>query len=59
MRLIDLMKIVIIEIIMMVSNNRDVNYLHSLQEKLHFMTLCKEKVLNFRANVMPKLSQSK
>ena len=27
----------------MVSNNRDVNYLHSLQEKLHFMTLCKEK----------------
>ena len=53
MRLIDL--IVIIEIIVMVRNNRDVNYLHSLQEKLHFMTLCEEKVLNFRANVMPKL----
>ena len=57
MQLID--KIMIIEMIVMMNNNRDVNYLHSLQEKLHFMTFCKEKVLNFRANVMPKLSQSK
>ena len=32
-------KIVTIEIIVMVSNNCDVNYLHSLQEKLHFMYL--------------------
>ena len=40
----------------MVSNNRDVNYLHTLQEKLHFMM---KTVLNFRTNVMPKLSQSK
>ena len=31
----------IIEIIVMVSNNCDINYLHSLQEKLHFMKLCK------------------
>ena len=31
----------------MMNNNRDVNYLHNLQQKLHFMTLCREKVLNF------------
>ena len=29
----------IIEIIVMVKNNHDVNYLHSSQEKLHFMIL--------------------
>ena len=27
----------------MMSNNRDVNYLHSLQEILYCMTHCKEK----------------
>ena len=42
---------------MMMKNNRDVNYLHSVQE--FFMTLCKETIPNFKANVMPKLSQSK
>ena len=31
-------------------------YICSLQEKLRFMALCKEKVLNFKATVMPKLS---
>ena len=31
----------------MISDNRDVDHLHSLQEKLHFMTLCKENSTQF------------
>ena len=33
---------------MMVNNNRDVNYLHSLQEKLYYDTLQRKKYLILR-----------
>ena len=49
-RYINLIEIVIIEIIVILDNNRDINYLHSFQENRHFVTVCNEKAFNFRAN---------
>lgn len=50
-RLIDV--IMTIEIIVMITNNRDVE---KILKNLNFVTAYKRKVLNFRANVMPKFS---